>query len=61
MSPLFEFACSKCEHMFEYILNEWTDPDPQCPKCGAHTWRQFPLPNFKVKDGTPKFHKESTK
>jgi putative FmdB family regulatory protein len=29
--PLFDFACSECEHTFELLVN--SGETPECPKC----------------------------
>lgn len=33
--PIFEYACAKCEHVFEARLERASDPAPACPDCGA--------------------------
>jgi len=32
--PMFEFQCSKCDHIFEELV--FDEAVPPCPKCQAH-------------------------
>jgi len=33
--PMYEYACTRCEHAFEHLHRSRTEPKPACPKCGA--------------------------
>ena len=33
--PIFEYACKKCGHRFEALLNSASAPAPECPECHA--------------------------
>ena len=39
--PIFEYACAKCEHVFEARLERASDPVPACPDCGAAKARKL--------------------
>jgi putative FmdB family regulatory protein len=47
--PLYDFACSKCDHRFER-LQRMSDPDPtDCPACGKPAVsRQVTAPSFRL-------------
>jgi putative FmdB family regulatory protein len=33
--PLYEFKCSGCGNVFEFLARSSTDAPEKCPKCGA--------------------------
>ena len=33
--PLFEYRCTKCEHVFEELQSASDTTKPTCPKCGS--------------------------
>lgn len=42
---LFDFRCTKCEHVFEELVKPgeyWT----QCPRCGSNAQRQMSTPRI---------------
>ena len=41
--PLYEYACTKCEHDFEMLV--FNGDEVQCPKCaGSEVQRKLSLP-----------------
>ena len=46
--PLYDFQCTKCEHVFEENTKSDATP-PVCPECGGSTEKVISVPNFKVK------------
>ena len=57
--PLYDFTCTKCGLEREIlcpVAGEMRPRDYRCPQCGNDKLKRLPsAPNFKVKDGTPKF------
>lgn len=48
--PMYEFACSKCDHVFEELV--FGDEEVACPKCAAKkVERQVSLPGLPVMAG----------
>mgnify|MGYP003527035174 FL=1 len=47
--PIYDFACSACDHRFER-LQKMSDADPTtCPKCGLETVsKQVTAPSFRL-------------
>lgn len=39
--PLYEYACSACQHEFEEIMSVGDTATPPCPKCGATQTRRL--------------------
>ena len=40
--PLYEFACTKCGHVFEeLVLGSKSNLAPACPECGAGSQRKL--------------------
>lgn len=33
--PIYEYRCTKCEHVFEYLARNMSDGASSCPSCGA--------------------------
>lgn len=33
--PIYEYRCSKCNALFEYLAKNSADHAAKCPKCGA--------------------------
>jgi putative FmdB family regulatory protein len=33
--PIFEYRCTKCEHIYEELVARADSPAPACPKCEA--------------------------
>ena len=52
--PIYEYACAKCEHVFEARLERSSDPQPACPDCGAHKVKKL-ISAFAVANSTPGF------
>ena len=59
MSPIRDLKCSKCGHVEKDVFFHNTSTMIyKCEKCGHDKYTPLmPNVNFKVKDGTPKFHK----
>ena len=57
--PIYIMKCLKCGLEREVFTHRPTDTViSTCPKCGGVKFTKLPAaPNFKVKDGTEKFHK----
>ena len=52
-----EYRCKKCSEVVEVHFPRLTDAVISvCAKCGVKMEKLPSAPNFKVKDGTPKFH-----
>ncbi len=51
--PMYDFQCTKCEHVFEEIVPS-DGPFPACPECKSPTDRMITVPNFKVKTKSDK-------
>lgn len=52
--PIYEWRCLKCGEVKE-VLSPCTPS--VCLKCGGKSFTKLiSAPNFRVKDGTPKFH-----
>tara|TARA_R100000008_G_C3571543_1_gene162473 strand:- start:665 stop:856 length:192 start_codon:yes stop_codon:yes gene_type:complete len=48
--PLYNFKCSKCDHMMELMIKANDYEDRMCPKCRRLMKRQFPSGgDFKLK------------
>ena len=41
--PMYDFQCTKCEHVFEEIT-KIDDPPPACPECGSPSERKMSTP-----------------
>jgi len=39
--PMFEYACSKCGHVFEKLVLTRHPSPPECPKCGGKRVEQI--------------------
>lgn len=48
--PLYDFKCSKCEHVFE-LIQKYLDPHPHCEKCGEPTIKIISNTTFILKGG----------
>lgn len=50
--PLYEFECSKCEHVFDKILTirEMEKTRPTCPACGSDETKKL-ISSGRVKVG----------
>jgi putative FmdB family regulatory protein len=46
--PMYDFRCTKCEHVFEDIVPSDAAP-PVCPECGAESERLMAMPLGVVK------------
>ena len=46
--PIYEFECSRCEDQFEELMR-LSDPDPDCPACGAQVRKLISNTSFKLK------------
>jgi len=57
--PLRDLECLKCKHVEKDVFFSSTaDMIYKCQKCGHEKYRPLmPKFSFKVKDGTPKYHK----
>ncbi|HID05711.1 MAG TPA: hypothetical protein EYP10_01035 [Armatimonadetes bacterium] len=43
--PVYEYACTACEHHFDVEHSAYEHPDVVCPKCGASARKVFrPVP-----------------
>ena len=51
--PLYDFQCTKCEHVFEDMAPS-DGPFPPCPECSSPADRLLSAPNFAVKGRTEK-------
>ncbi|MGB3974982.1 MAG: zinc ribbon domain-containing protein [bacterium] len=49
--PLYEYKCSKCDHVFEKLESFGAEPVNVCPKCGAKAKRVLSLGSFILKGG----------
>jgi putative FmdB family regulatory protein len=45
--PMYDFQCTKCEHVFEEVTPS-DAPPPVCPECGAASERQISAVQFRV-------------
>jgi len=50
--PIYEYACRKCEHVFDVLQKMSDEPLTYCPECGAHELRKLiSAPSFRLKGG----------
>ena len=50
--PIYEYACNKCEHVFDVLQKMSDDPLKFCPECGAPELRKLiSAPSFRLKGG----------
>ena len=50
--PIYEYACRKCEHVFDVLQKMTDEPLTYCPECGAHELRKLiSAPSFRLKGG----------
>jgi putative FmdB family regulatory protein len=50
--PIYEYACKKCEHLFDVLQKMSDDPLTYCPECGAPELRKLiSAPSFRLKGG----------
>jgi len=48
--PLYEFACSRCQELYE-DLQKAADAPPPCPSCGAKGKALMSVTSFHLKGG----------
>lgn len=50
--PIYEYACKKCEHVFDVLQKMSDEPLKFCPECGAPELRKLiSAPSFRLKGG----------
>lgn len=50
--PIYEYACKKCEHVFDVLQKMSDEPLTYCPECGAPELRKLiSAPSFRLKGG----------
>jgi putative FmdB family regulatory protein len=50
--PIYEYACRKCEHVFDVLQKMSDEPLKFCPECGAPELRKLiSAPSFRLKGG----------
>lgn len=50
--PIFEYACQRCEHVFDALQKMNAEPLKDCPECGEPALKKLlSAPNFRLKGG----------
>ncbi len=50
--PIYEYACTSCEHVFDVLQKMGAEPLLDCPECGKPTLKKLlSAPNFRLKGG----------
>ncbi len=48
--PIYEYACQRCEHVFDALQKMDAEPLKDCPECGEPTLKKLlSAPNFRLK------------
>lgn len=56
--PLYDYKCKHCGHVFSKSKTiHAKTTDSRCPKCKKKCHAIIGAPGFKVRGGTPKFHR----
>lgn len=50
--PIYEYACQRCEHVFDALQKMNAEPLKDCPECGEPALKKLlSAPNFRLKGG----------
>jgi len=48
--PIYKYECRECEHDFTHLKLTTSEPEPECPECGAEDpARRLSAPTLKFK------------